>query len=376
MGRSRLGRWDNRLVPIDVIVPVEQLWHRIPGGTARATRETLIALRGVETIQTRGLAAWHRPARRAVAAAIGDVTYVPLPRRLLYEGWLRLGQPSVERMGGGGDVVWAASMIPPPSRLPMVATVHDLGFLDHPERSTRRGRAFFPRIWSAVRERAAVIVCPSQVVVEDCVRHGVEPSRLRVVPWGVAPPISSPERVREVRASLRLPERYVLWVGTLEPRKNLPRLVEAMEKVPGVPLVVVGPTGWNLDGSDVLAPLGGRAHRLGAVDEMTLSSLYAAASVFAFPSLVEGFGLPVLEALAHGTPVVTSAGTATAEVADGAARLVDPTDPSAIASGIEAALERDAVTLDLVERGRRRASELSWSAVARRYTAVFEEVVR
>jgi glycosyltransferase involved in cell wall biosynthesis len=109
---------------------------------------------------------------------------------------------------------------------------------------------------------------------------------------------------------------------------------------------------------------------------MTLSSLYAAASVFAFPSLVEGFGLPVLEALAHGTPVVTSAGTATAEVADGAARLVDPTDPSAIASGIEAALERDAVTLDLVERGRRRASELSWSAVARRYTAVFEEVVR
>jgi len=363
-------------VPVRVVVPVEQLWHRVPGGTARATRETLIALGDIGVVETECLAAWHRRSHRAAAAGIGNVTYLPLPRRLLYETWLRCRQPSVELVTKGADLVWASSMIPPPTRLPLVATVHDLGFLDHPERSSRRGRSFFPRIWAAVRDRAAVIVCPSRAAVEDCVRHGVEPSRLRVVPWGVSAPISSPERVQEVRSRLRLPDRFVLWVGTLEPRKNLPRLVEAMEKVPGVALVVVGPPGWNLDGGDVLAPLGDRVVRLGEVDEMTLSSLYAAASVFAFPSLVEGFGLPVLEAMAHGTSVVTSAGTATAEVAAGAARLVDATDPSAIAAGIEAALERDVTTLDLVERGRERASQLSWPAAARGYAAVFQEVIR
>jgi glycosyltransferase involved in cell wall biosynthesis len=204
----------------------------------------------------------------------------------------------------------------------------------------------------------------------------VEPDRLRVVPWGVTPPIASPGQVQAVRESLGLPDRFVLWVGTLEPRKNLPRLVEAMDEVAGVSLVVVGPVGWNLDGGDVLAPLGPRVHRVGEVDEMTLSSLYAAASVFARPSLVEGFGLPVLEAMAHGPPVVTSAGTATAEVSGGAARLVDPRDPSAIAAGIAAALQHDGTTTELIERGLARAGELSWLATARGYTTAFREVLR
>jgi len=255
----------------------------------------------------------------------------------------------------------------------MVATVHDLGFLDNPERSSRRGRSFFPRAWAAVEERAALIVCPSRVVADDCARHGVDPARVRVVPWGVGPPLCDQSEAEEIRDSFGLPECFVLWVGTMEPRKNLPRLVAAIDRLDGPPLAVVGPSGWQLDGEDVLAPLGRRAVRLGEVDDRQLSGLYRSASALALPSLVEGFGLPVLEAMAHGTPVVTGAGTATEEVAGGAAELVDPTDVASIVAGLEIALRGDATTMRRVERGLERARHLSWSATACGYVAVFRE---
>jgi glycosyltransferase involved in cell wall biosynthesis len=357
-----------------VAVPVEQFWHRVPGGTARATRGVLDALAGGHPeINVQGVAAWHGSGERHRVGGLCPVVYLPLPRRALYEGWLRLGRPLVERFVGPVDVVWASSMVPVATRAPMVATVHDLAFLDQPEHASRRGRSFFPRAWAAVVERASFIVCPSQVVADDCARRGASPDRIRVVPWGVDPPISAPEAAAVVRRAHDLPERFVLWVGTLEPRKNLTGLVEAMSRVKGLDLVVVGPEGWNLDGADLLAPLGARAHRIGVVDDHTLSALYRAASVFAFPSLAEGFGLPVLEAMAHGTPVVTSVGAATAEVAGTAARLVEPTDPAAIARAIEATLDEAEHTRELVRAGRRRARELSWARAADGYASVLTE---
>lgn len=378
-------------MPLTVAVPVEQYWHRVPGGTARATDRTLAAMAAIDEIKVEALAAWHRPSRRPPSLAgpalrgvdrttpggwtSGAVRYAPLPRPALYEAWLRTGRPSVESLVGPVDVVWAASMIMPPTTAPTVATVHDLGFLENTARLSRRGRSFFPRVWSVVGERARLIVCPSQVVADDCVRHGIEPDRLRVIPWGVSSPMSRPEDAETVRRRLDLPKRFVLWVGTLEPRKNLPRLVEAMTQIPETALAVVGPDGWNLDGGDVLAPLGERVHRLGIVDDYTLSALYRAATVFAFPSLLEGFGLPVLEAMSHGTPVVTSAVGATAEVAGDGARLVDPLDPTAIAAGIEAALVDDESTEQLVVRGLARARALSWPTTARLYADSFVEAV-
>jgi glycosyltransferase involved in cell wall biosynthesis len=255
----------------------------------------------------------------------------------------------------------------------MVATVHDLAFLDRPEDSSRRGRSFFPRAWAATRDRAQLIVCPSQVVADDCHRRGVARDRLRVIPWGVSAPASAPEAGDTVRRARGLPDPFVLWVGTLEPRKNLPRLVEAMVRLPQVHLAVVGPRGWNIDGADVLEPLGDRAHRLGFVDDHDLSALYRAASVFAYPSVAEGFGLPVLEAMAHGTPVVTAQATATAEVAAGAARLVDPDDPDSIAAAIDATLTEPETTEQLVALGRERAAELTWARTAEQYASVLCE---
>ncbi len=372
MGASR------RAVAVDqlrVAVPVEQLWHRVPGGTARATEETLIALAASGTVNLHGLAARHPEGQRHRAQRIGPVAYSRLPRPALYESWLRLGRPRVEDLVGPVDVVWASSMIMAPSAAPVVATVHDLGFLDRPSHSSRRGRAFFPRAWAAVRARADRVVCPSTSVAEQCVARGVADDAVAVVPWGVGPPLASAAAAEAVVATRRLPERFVLWVGTVEPRKNLARLVDAVRRLPGVPLVVVGPDGWNVDGVDLLAPLGDRAHRLGQVDDHELSALYRAAAVFAFPSLLEGFGLPVLEALAHGTPVVTSAGTATEEVAGGSARLVDPLDTAALAGAIEAALAGGDETARLVARGRQRAHELSWAATADGYVESFRAVL-
>lgn len=373
-------------------VPVEQFWHRIPGGTGRATYGTLRALADVACdgagaddaagaagggVEARLLAAWHRPSRRHPAGLgdLGPVRFAPLPRPLLYEGWLRLGRPRIEPWTGPVDVVWAAAMVMAPSRAPVVATVHDLGFLDNPERSSRRGREFFPRAWAAVGERAAMVVCPSQVVADDCVRHGLEPARVRVVPWGVDAARVPEVEAEAVRRRHGLPATFALWVGTLEPRKNLERLVAAIGQVPGLHLAVVGPPGWNLDGRDVLAPLERRVHRLGPVGDAELGALYRAAAVFVFPSLLEGFGLPVLEAMAQGTPVVTSAGTATAEAAGDAAVLIDPLDVDAVAAAVASVLDDAALAADLGERGLRRAAERSWAATAAGYAAVFRQTV-
>ncbi len=366
---------------IRVGVPVEQFWHRVPGGTGRATYGTLRALAEAGTTGDGGIeaalvAAWHRPSRRRPPGLgdLGPVPFAPLPRPLLYESWLRLGWPRVEPWTGPVDVVWAAAMVMAPSRAPVVATVHDLGFLDHPERSSRRGRDFFPRAWAAVGERAASVVCPSQVVADDCARHGLDPARVRVVPWGVDATAVADNEAEAARRRHGLPATFALWVGTLEPRKNLERLVAAIGQVPDLPLAVVGPSGWNLDGRDVLAPLGGRVHRLGPVGDAELGALYRGAAVFVFPSLLEGFGLPVLEAMAQGTPVVTSADTATAEAAGGAALLVDPLDVDALAAAVASVIDDPALAADLSQRGLGRAAEMSWSATAAGYAAVFADV--
>ncbi len=325
------------------------------------------------------MAAWHRPSRRNLAeggngGTIGQTAFLPLPRPLLYEAWIGWNRPAVERWTGPVDAVWASAMVPVASAAPLVATVHDLDFLANPDHLTRRGRSFFPRALEAVAARADRVVCPSEVVATDCERYGIDRSRLRVVPWGVDPPASVPADVDVVRARWDLPDRFVLFVGTVEPRKNLDGLVAAVAGLPGLPLVLVGPAGWKVDGRDLVAPLGERAIRIGSVGAVELSALYRAASVVALPSLAEGFGLPVLEAMAHGTPVVTSAGTATEEVAGGAAVLVDPGDPDAIRAGLELALDRGSATMRRVEEGRERAGRLSWDATAASYARVFAEV--
>ncbi|NNE95956.1 MAG: glycosyltransferase family 4 protein [Acidimicrobiales bacterium] len=358
-----------------VAVTVEQFWHPVPGGTARATHKTVRALQRTGEIDLVGVAAAHPDGMEASELTI-PVVHSRLKRPVLYESWLRLNRPRIQPLVDGCDVIWASAMVPPPQDgSALVSTVHDLEFLDHPEWHTSRGRNFFPRAFKAAAKRSDLIACPSQTVADRCADAGVEPDRLRVIPWGVSASRVEDREISEIRAHYGLPDTFVLWVGTIEPRKNLTGLAAAMQSL-DVPVAVVGPDGWKLTVEDaILGPLGDRCHRLGKVPDRDLHCLYAAASVFAFPSHAEGFGLPVLEAMAQGTPVVTSRGTATEETAGGAALLVDPNDPAEIADSIERLLDDEVLAARHTALGLDRAHVMSWDTTASGYAAAFAEAL-
>jgi glycosyltransferase involved in cell wall biosynthesis len=239
------------------------------------------------------------------------------------------------------------------SALPVVVTVHDLAVLRHPGTfnlwTRRYSRLAVPRVVRAARLVIAVSEFTRGELVELL---GVPAGRIRVVPNAVGEPFSPEGPSAE--------GDYVLAVGTLEPRKNLASAQQAVRRL-GVELRVVGARGWGgveVDGW------------LGRVSDEELAALYRGARCLVYPSLYEGFGIPVLEAMACGTPVVTSAGGATEEVAGGAAVLVDPLDAGSIASGIEEAVRRRD---ELVPRGLERAGSFTWERVAAETWRVYEE---
>jgi glycosyltransferase involved in cell wall biosynthesis len=270
--------------------------------------------------------------------------------------------------------------VPPRSR-PLVVTVHDLAFLHAPEHFTPRGNRYFRRALQVVRAEADAVVVPSQTTGDDCVAHGIDPERVHVVPHGVRVPDQTPEAAAATRRRHGLDRPYVLWCGTLEPRKNLGGLLRAFALLaaeePDLDLVVVGPSGWGDAAQDLRAratsaPLDGRVRMLGHVGTTELHALYAGARAFCFPSYREGFGMPVLEAMAHGVPVVTSAGTSMAEFSEGAALLVDPHDDESLAAALRSAVtdEHDR----LAAAAMMRAAEHTWAVAARRTAEVYAAV--
>jgi glycosyltransferase involved in cell wall biosynthesis len=242
------------------------------------------------------------------------------------------------------------------SAVPLVVTVHDLAVLRHPGTfnlwTRRYSRLAVPRVARAARLVIAVSEFTRGELVELL---RVPEERIRVIPNAVGAPFTP--------GGPAAGGDYVLAVGTLEPRKNIAAAQEAAQRQE-VELRVVGAQGWggvHVDGW------------LGHVSDERLAELYRGARCLVYPSLYEGFGIPVLEAMACGTPVVTSAGGATEEVAGGAAVLVDPLDPASIAEGIEqAARRRD----ELATRGIERARAFTWERVAAETRRVYEEAAR
>jgi glycosyltransferase involved in cell wall biosynthesis len=245
---------------------------------------------------------------------------------------------------------------PARSSTPLVVTVHDLAVLRHPEAFNRWTRTYsrvtVPRVVRAADRVIAVSEFTKREVVELL---GLEESRIRVVP-NAAGEAFAPD-------GERAGGDYVLAVGTLEPRKNLPRLARAARRA-DVELRVAGPRGWGSVEAE-------GATFLGFVPDDELARLYRGALCVAYPSLYEGFGIPVLEALACGAAVVTSAGTAMAEVADGAAVLVDPRDEESIAAGIREAIARRG---ELGRKGPAIARGYAWSRSAELTAAVYREL--
>jgi glycosyltransferase involved in cell wall biosynthesis len=267
-----------------------------------------------------------------------------------------LWYPLVLGAAGGLDVLHCPTYYGPlRSRTPLVVTVHDLSVFRHPEAFPRWTRTFAPRFAPLVLRAARRVIAVSEFTRAELVEVlGVAEQKIRVVPNAV-------DDVFTAQGPAAGGD-YVLGVGTVEPRKNLPRLAEAARSA-GIELRVVGAPGWG----DV--PLDG-VHWLGELPDEELARLYRGAAAVAYPSLYEGFGIPIVEAMASGTPVVTSAGGATEEIAGGAAVLVDPNDAASIAAGLaEAVSRRD----ELRRRGLERARAFSWNEVARRTVEVYEE---
>ena len=258
------------------------------------------------------------------------------------------------------DVLHCTTMRAPfRSRVPLVVTIHDLAVLRHPQafnRWTRRYSAFaLPHVASA----ADAIVVVSEFAsdeVQELLRVPAE--RIRVIPNGVGPPFQ-PEGPREDGS-------YVLAVSTLEPRKNLPRLIEGFRRagLDGLELRLVGDEGWG----DVRVG-GAGIRRLGVVDDEELARLYRGAACAAYVSLYEGFGLPVLEAMACATPVVAPAGRPYNEFARGVAFEVNPLDPDSIAQGL-----RQAVAGGRQPVGARRAADFSWDRAVQAHVALYREL--
>ena len=361
---------------------LEQSWHRVPGGTAVAALETLRALEKRGRVGLVGVTAHHRRPPSAawdprVWAPTVPVRALPLPRRLLYECWHTIRYPPVERATGGVDVIHATGIAVPPPSAPLVYTLHDLAFRHEPSWFTANGRRFFERALELALRRADMVVCPSEATRRDCVAAGFAAERVRVIPLGTEPVPVGPDRVGRVRAAYGLNRPYVLWTGSVEPRKNLRRLVEAFTRLGrnDLDLVLVGPDGWGAETGSLLASAAGRIRPLGFVPRHELAALYAGAQLFCYPSLLEGFGLPVAEAMAQGTPVVTSAGTATEEVVGGGGLVVDPTDVGAIAAAMNTVLEDPDLAQGLGSEGERlAAARFTWDRVADRLEAVYEEV--
>lgn len=352
---------------------VEQLWQPTPGGSGTYVVELGNALRGVPDVRPTGIAAAHRGAPPPDWRTLLPVRHAPLPRRALYEAWQRAGLPRAEHVVPGVDVVHATTWAVPPTARPLVVTVHDVAFLHDPGHFTRRGNAYFRRALEHVRRRADAIVVPSASTAQDCTAAGIAAERITVVPHGVRVTRPTSARVTGLRRELGLTRDYVLWCGTVEPRKNLATLLTAFAGLGAdVDLVLAGPAGW---GRVPELPAGlrrDRVHVLGRLDREDLDTVYAGARAFCFPSIREGFGLPVLEAMAHGVPVVTSAGTACAEVAGDAAVLVPALDADAMTEGLARAVGPDHD--DLVARGLRRASQFSWQAAADATAGVYRKV--
>lgn len=357
--------------PVRVGMSVEQCWQPVPGGSGEYIAELSSALAARDDVVVRGFAARHPQVEAPDPAPAGPVTFSRLPRPLLYEAWSLARRPRVDH--GDLDVVHATTWAVPGHRAPLVVTVHDLAFQRDPAQFTARGVDFFRRALQITLDEAAQVVVPSRATADDCRAAGFDETRLTVIPHGVRADEVSADQVASWRVRRAIQRDYLLWCGTLEPRKNVARLVRAFSvaRRAGLQrdLVLVGPTGWG-DRADIATAVAeapaGSVHLLGRLSHGELQIAYAGAWAFAFPSLWEGFGMPVLEAMAHGVPVLTSAGTSMAEFAAGSGALVDPLDVDALADAL-------LTGFDGVDRAgvRRRAREFTWEASAAAHVDVY-----
>ncbi|MGH3840505.1 MAG: glycosyltransferase family 4 protein [Pseudonocardiaceae bacterium] len=360
-----------------LVVLLEQLLAPVPGGTGRYSRELTAALAATAPPGwTVGSAiARHADPTPAIIPGVEGPDQLPLPRRALVAAW-ESGIP----LWPGGDAVHAPTPLAPPGPArgrELVVTVHDTVPWTHPGTLTRRGCSWHRRMIGRAACQADALVVPTAAVRDDLPRHVICQAELHVVGEGVSAAVMRlPEDADDVATRLGLPPRYVLAVGTLEPRKGIDTLLAALAAphAPDVPVVLAGQPGWGQPGPAELARAAGldpdRVRTLGRLTDPELAVVLHRAAVLAAPSLAEGFGLPVLEAMAAGVPVVHSDAPALVEVAGGAGLTVPRADPAALVAALRTVLYDQNKAQVMVAAGRRRAAQFSWEHAARQVWSV------
>jgi len=320
-----------------------------------------------------------------------------IPDRILKAGWKLLARPTVEALLGDLDVFHMSDWSHPPlRRARMVATVHDLGPVEHPEWYAPQVVRHFRAVHRSVADRADAVIAVSAATREAFIRcMGAAPGRVHVVHSGISAdfaPVPS-DAAWEVADTYGLQGPFVLYVGSRERRKNLVGLVHAYARVaerrPDVSLVLVGArpqvearrvqgaqawSGTEIEDAIASSGIADKVRILGMVPRSHLPALYSAASLFAFPTLYEGFGFPGLEAIACGTPVVATDRSAVPEVLGDAAVLADPTDPGAFGGAMLRILDDDGLVAELRTKGLERARMFTWERTARETLEVYRRV--
>ncbi len=313
-----------------------------------------------------------------------NTVFPPVPAGLALKAWTRAERPRIDRWLDPADVLHATNYLTPPSSLPTVVTIHDCAFVRYPELASDDARTYKSVIQRAIR-RGATAHTPSEFVaheVDEIFGPGlIRAGRVVVIPWGI------PSVLRDLGLSDPLREAiadrpFVLSLGTVEPRKNLPHLVAAFGRAANdhadLVLVIAGPDGSAgpaLDAAITRLPqtLRDRVLRVGAVNDRDRSSLLHRAAVLAYPSISEGFGFPVLEAMIAGTPVVAARAGSIPEIAGDAARLVDATDEDALAAALLELMIPD-VGSDYVRRGFVQAAQFDWTTTATRLVELYRDM--
>jgi glycosyltransferase involved in cell wall biosynthesis len=319
---------------------------------------------------------------------------IPLSPRRLTQVWQRARVPlPLELFTGPLDLVHAPDFVLPPTRARTILTIHDLSFLIYPEFAAPGMVRYLSSAVPRSLRRADAILSDSVATSQDLERLlGIDPARITLVYPGVSPrfqPLPA-HATAPVRQRLGLPEHFILFVSTLEPRKNLVRLIEAFAQLHAQPdpshaatladlsLVIAGRRGWLYE--DIFAAierlgLGPRVCLLDFVHDNDLPSLYNLACAFAYPSIYEGFGLPALEALACGTPVLTADNSSLPEVVGDAALLAPAEDVGAIAAGLARLVTDQTLRSQLRAAGPLRAQQYTWPQAAEQVLACYRQVM-
>ena len=370
-------------IAIDYTAAVQQR-----AGIGRYTRELIGALLRLPESQEAG----HRYTLFAAAggqAVPADLPpsptirfhFLPISDEWAARLWHRARLPiPVEVFTGPVDLFYSPDFVLPPSRpgTRTLLTVHDLSFLRYPDHFVPKLVRYLERVVPASVARADRVLADSEATRADLIRLlGTPPEKVEVLYSGVDArfrPEPEPGEQERLRTRYGLDRPYVLSVGTLQPRKNFVRLIRAFAHLPdtGRVLVIAGGRGWLYESVlEEAARHPDRVRILGFVEDADLPALYRGADLFVFPSFYEGFGLPVLEAMACGVPVVCSGVSSLPEVAGDAALLVDPEDEDGLMGAMERALEDEGLRQEMMARGRARAAQFTWEQAARRLMGVF-----